>query len=435
MGEHLFESAICGLVARGKTVVLATHQVSLALPRADQVVILTTDGTVAFSARPPRRPPTPPPLHYWRTWPTPSQVRRPRPRRPSPRRRRSGRKVKRTAASWKRRSARRARRLLSNFKLYLSAAGVAFLIGSSLFALQQPTKYVQANSLTNWISAMEAGRKPLSGNGLTLYLVWTAVFCVQTAIAISFQNLGALRASRTIHEKLSWAVLRNPVAWFDASPVGRVQNRFATDIQAVDRSVAMTTMFLIRSLVAPCVSLFAIGRQVPWLLPCFIPVLAVAFNVARNYLLLARDLKRIDSTTKSPVYALFNESLNGLQTLRSFDGAFSRFAQRFAGLVDRTNWAELHLAALSYWLSVRLNALGSTVAGSTALALYAQSLANEDKLIAARGRIRLDLRYPLRRRIVHGLSQLSMLIGLVSIWISEPLLEMRVPCCVDHAVS
>ena len=52
VGEHLFESAICGLVARGKTVVLATHQVSLALPRADQVVILTTDGTVAFSGTP-----------------------------------------------------------------------------------------------------------------------------------------------------------------------------------------------------------------------------------------------------------------------------------------------------------------------------------------------------------------------------------------------
>ena len=35
---------------------------------------------------------------------------------------------------------------------------------------------------------MEASRKPLSGNGITLYLAWTAVFCVQTAIAISFQN-------------------------------------------------------------------------------------------------------------------------------------------------------------------------------------------------------------------------------------------------------
>ena len=70
---------------------------------------------------------------------------------------------------------------------------------------------------------MEAGRKPLSGNGLTLYLVWTAVFCVQTAIAISFQNLGRATRVAAIHEKLSWAVLRNPVAWFDASPVGRVR--------------------------------------------------------------------------------------------------------------------------------------------------------------------------------------------------------------------
>uniref|UniRef100_A0A7S4A1R1 Uncharacterized protein n=1 Tax=Pelagomonas calceolata TaxID=35677 RepID=A0A7S4A1R1_9STRA len=380
VGEHLFESAICGLVARGKTVVLATHQVSLALPRADQVVILTTDGSVAFAGSPDEAAADAAAATLLedladpessKTAEAPKAVAKSAPIGPQ------GNANSRLVEEEKR---QKGAPLLSNFKLYLSAAGVAFLIGSSLFALQQPTKYVQANSLTNWISAMEAGRKPLSGNGLTLYLVWTAVFCVQTAIAISFQNLGALRASRTIHEKLSWAVLRNPVAWFDASPVGRVQNRFATDIQAVDRSVAMTTMFLIRSLVAPCVSLFAIGRQVPWLLPCFIPVLAVAFNVARNYLLLARDLKRIDSTTKSPVYALFNESLNGLQTLRSFDGAFGRFAQRFAGLVDRTNSAELHLAALSYWLSVRLNALGSTVAGSTALALYAQSLANEDKL-------------------------------------------------------
>ena len=225
---------------------------------------------------------------------------------------------------------------------------------------------------------MEAGRKPLSGNGLTLYLVWTAVFCVQTAIAISFQNLGALRASRTIHEKLSWAVLRNPVAWFDASPVGRVQNRFATDIQAVDRSVAMTTMFLIRSLVAPCVSLFAIGRQVPWLLPCFIPVLAVAFNVARNHLLLARPQAHRQHDQVAGLRSSTSRSTASRRSVLRRRILSLRAALRWIG--GQNKFAELHLAALSYWLSVRLNALGSTVAGSTALALYAQSLANEDKL-------------------------------------------------------
>ena len=222
--------------------VLATHQVSLALPRADQVVILTTDGTVAFSGTPAEAAADAAAATLLEdladpesSAEAPKAVAKAAPIGPQ------GQANSRLVEEEKR---QKGAPLLSNFKLYLSAAGVAFLIGSSLFALQQPTKYVQANSLTNWISAMEAGRKPLSGNGLTLYLVWTAVFCVQTAIAISFQNLGALRASRTIHEKLSWAVLRNPVAWFDASPVGRVQNRFATDIQAVDRSVAMTTMFL-----------------------------------------------------------------------------------------------------------------------------------------------------------------------------------------------
>ena len=195
-----------------------------------------------------------------------------------------------------------------------------------------------------------------------------------TAVAIACQNTGALHAARDIHERLAWSVLRNTVAWFDASPVGRVQNRFATDVQAVDRNVASTMMFLIRSVAAPLVSLFAIGRRVPWLLPCFVPILAAALVVAKTYLSIARDLKRIDSTTKSPVYALFNESLNGLATLRAFAGAFDRFADSFAALVDRTNSAELHLFALSYWLSVRLNLLGSVVAGATALALYAQSI-------------------------------------------------------------
>ena len=91
---------------------------------------------------------------------------------------------------------------------------------------------MRASQFPHELDQCHGGRPEAAvGQRLALYLVWTAVFCVQTAIAISFQNLGALRASRTIHEKLSWAVLRNPVAWFDASPVGRVQNRFTTDIK------------------------------------------------------------------------------------------------------------------------------------------------------------------------------------------------------------
>mmetsp|Transcript_20847 Transcript_20847/g.62201 ORF Transcript_20847/g.62201 Transcript_20847/m.62201 type:complete len:930 (-) Transcript_20847:24-2813(-) len=382
VGEHLLRRAVREeLVAKGKTVVLATHQVSLCLPAADRVVLLRADGTVAFSGAPAAlaRDAEAGALLDELADPEASGSKAPAPKAPEAAEAKKPGGEARLVEEEKR---QKGAPLVKNFRLYLSAAGCFFAAGSSLFMVQQPIKYVQASALTDWIARMEGGARPLQGGGPSLYLVWTAVFVAQTALAILCQNTGALRASRKIHKDLAWSVLRNPTAWFDASPVGRVQNRFATDIQAVDRSVSMTTMFLIRSIVAPLVSLFAIGREVPWLLPCFVPVLLIAFGVARNYLLLARDLKRIDSTTKSPLYALFNESLNGLSVLRAFDGAFPRFADRFAGLVNGTNSAELHLFALSYWLSVRLNTLGSTVAGATALALYSRSISDAGALSA-----------------------------------------------------
>ena len=111
----------------------------------------------------------------------------------------------------KRRSARRARPA-EQLQALLAAAGVAFFIGSSLFALQQPTKYVQANSLTNWISAMEAGRKPLSGNGLTLYSVDAAFACRRPSRSRS--RTSGCPCLAEIHEKLSWAVVQpRRVVW------------------------------------------------------------------------------------------------------------------------------------------------------------------------------------------------------------------------------
>ena len=373
VGEHLYQQAILeSLVKRGKTVFLATHQVSLCLPGATTVLILAPDGSVAASGPPERMRDEFPDLLAELSELAAAKdddggaEGEPKEKKPDEKARGDGRLVEEEKRA-------KGAPLLRYALLYLRSAGAFFFVGSSIFVLQQPIKYVQANALTNWIAFMERGRPPLSGAPVYVYLAWTGFFVGLTFVAINCQNRGAIRASEVIHERLSWAVLRNKVAWFDASPVGRVQNRFSTDVQAVDRNVSNTVMFLIRSLVAPLVSLFAIGRRVPWLLPCFVPVLAVAFSVALRYLSIARDLKRIDSTTKSPVYALFNESLNGLATLRAFTGAFGRFSGDFQRLVDRTNSAELHLFALSYWLSVRLNTLGATVAGATAVALYARA--------------------------------------------------------------
>ena len=95
----------------------------------------------------------------------------------------------------------------------------------------------------------------------------------------------------------------------------------------------------------PIIAFIAIVSNLPYLLPAVLPALLVSANVAVTYMKVARDLKRIDSTTRSPIYACFNESLNGIMTLRAFDGAIERFREKFTGLVDKAN-AKLRAAKL-----------------------------------------------------------------------------------------
>ena len=390
VGEHLFEFVVKQtLLSKGKTVILATHQLGVALPFADHIVIMSADGTIATqgtlaemeqnergrelladlaalqSEQSEKKPKKPEKKQPEKKKDDPKGASSPGGATVTPGKKKDGKLV----AEEERKAGAPA---LKVFYLYVSSAGPWFMFGSTLFIAQQPIKYVQASALTHWINRMSKGGQPLGGPAF-LYLGWTAAFVCLSLIAVISQNKGALTASKKLHARLAWRVLRCPISWYDRSPVGRVQNRFSTDIQAIDRSVSNAVMFVIRGVISPMVSLYAIGSEVWWLIPAFIPVLACAFSVARNYLYVARDLKRIDSTTKSPVYAHFNESLNGLSTLRAFDGAVGRFTTKFCALVDRTNSAELHLFSGNFWLSVRLNSLGATVTGLTALVLFAQA--------------------------------------------------------------
>ena len=179
VGEHLYTEAILkALVGRGKTVILATHQVSLCLPGATTVVLLATDGTVAVQG---------PPDDVRRTHPDllaelSELAQDATEAGEAPKKKEDA--VKKEATKGKGGDGRlveeEARQkgapLLSNALLYLRSAGAVFLAGSSLFVLGQPVKYVQANALTNWIAFMERGHDPLAGSPLSLYLAWTAAF-------------------------------------------------------------------------------------------------------------------------------------------------------------------------------------------------------------------------------------------------------------------
>ena len=59
------------------------------------------------------------------------------------------------------------------------------------------------------------------------------------------------------------------------------------------------------------------------------------------YLASSRELKRSDSVTKSPIFGVFGEVLNGVSTIRAY-GDSTRFAKSLFALIDLNNrsaWA------------------------------------------------------------------------------------------------
>ena len=129
--------------------------------------------------------------------------------------------------------------------------------------------------------------------------------------------LVSLRCSERLHDKMVVAILQAPVLFFDSNPVGRILNRFSKDVGCMDELLPKT--FLISLQLGSLVlisSLLPIVANV-WLLVVIVPMAVLAVYITRYYLKTSRDLKRLESIYRSPVFSHISETLNGLDTIRT----------------------------------------------------------------------------------------------------------------------
>jgi ATP-binding cassette, subfamily C (CFTR/MRP), member 1 len=78
------------------------------------------------------------------------------------------------------------------------------------------------------------------------------------------------------------------------------------------------------------------------------------------YLATSRELKRLDAVSRSPIFAWFSESLNGLSTIRAFSQQ-SVFVSANERRVDRNQICYLPSISVNRWLAVRLEFVGATI--------------------------------------------------------------------------
>lgn len=203
-----------------------------------------------------------------------------------------------------------------------------------------------------------------------VYMGIYAVLGVSQATAMFF--LGAVvsflsyYASQQLHERAIHRVLHAPMSFFGRTPLGRIMNCFAQDINNIDNFLGDALCMLADSGSQILGTTILISIILPWFLIVVFASLSVYCYIAIFYRASARELKRLDAILRGSLYSHFSESLSGLTTIRAY-GEIYRFKHENHELVDIENRAYWLMVANQRWLGIRVDFLGIILTFSAAL--------------------------------------------------------------------
>ena len=152
---------------------------------------------------------------------------------------------------------------------------------------------------------------------LTIYGCLVGAAIIFAIIRAYVFLLVCVRCSERLHDKMVVALLQAPVLFFDSNPAGRILNRFSKDVGCMDELLPQRFLFSIQLVLLLFTSVIVPSVANPWLLFAIIPLTVLVFYISNYYLKTSRELKRLESICRSPVFSHISETLNGLDTIRT----------------------------------------------------------------------------------------------------------------------
>ncbi|KAJ3199320.1 Multidrug resistance-associated protein 1 [Entophlyctis luteolus] len=179
-------------------------------------------------------------------------------------------------------------------------------------------------------------------------------FGVYSAIMIVVADL---RAATVLHDRILQSVMRAPMSFFDSTPTGRILNRFSKDVDTLCDSLPVSFSDALLEFVIIITGFAACTIATPLFIFLVFPLAFPYVWLQKHYLGTSRDLRRLHSITRSPIYQLLEECLDGLPTLRSY-GVQEAFVDRLVDMVDLNNNAWITNMYSSRWFDVRIDIVG-----------------------------------------------------------------------------
>ncbi|XP_054158120.1 ATP-binding cassette sub-family C member 2-like [Oppia nitens] len=251
---------------------------------------------------------------------------------------------------------------------YLSRCGLWLVITSMVFVFLFNVCDVGSNYWVSlWTSKNTTEVDNVSRKTFVTYY-WTAILLV--AVFILFAQLAlrycAIRASRVLHSDMLYSILRTPLSFFDTTPLGRIINRFNQDFELIDTEIPFYIMDTTKTTFWFIIIMAIIVYTNAYMI-IFIVIVIILFVLCYKYFLwTARQLNRLNSITRSPVYSHFNESISGAVSIRVYR-VQQIFIDRLYRLMDININIHRHMVSAALWIEIWCALIASIIILSTAM--------------------------------------------------------------------
>ncbi|KGQ04126.1 ATP-dependent bile acid permease [Beauveria bassiana D1-5] len=211
---------------------------------------------------------------------------------------------------------------------------------------------------------------------ISLYIGAVALVIITTSLSKLHTDASTLRAARVLFRQMTFTVLRMPLIWLDATPVGAMLKAFTVDVRSVDELVLATLASFIDSainvLTAICIGLYTSKYT------SIATILLVAWcsKLVSRYKKASAMVRRTDGGPMADILEHVTSTSAGIATIRSF-GASNTYIEAMQRYLDAESTAKRHFYIFSRWLTLQMSLLGIVFAMITGILLLTSESTNK----------------------------------------------------------